>query len=117
MASAFWTGYDLGRFGGFSLRERYLRGMAEMAASADGSGILPMRVGIGHDTHRLVDDRPLILGGLRIEHPRGLAGHSDADVVCHAVADALLGAAALGDIGEHYPDTDPQWRGLDSTRL
>ena len=76
-----------------------------------------MRVGIGHDTHRLVEGRPLILGGLRIDHPRGLAGHSDADVVCHAVADALLGAAALGDIGEHYPDTDPKWRDLDSARL
>ena len=76
-----------------------------------------MRVGIGHDTHRLEEGRPLILGGLRIEHPRGLVGHSDADVVCHAVADALLGAAGLGDIGEHYPDTDPQWKGLDSTRL
>ena len=76
-----------------------------------------MRVGIGHDTHRLVDGRPLILGGLRIDHPRGLAGHSDADLVCHAVADALLGAAGLGDIGEHYPDTDPKWKGLDSTRL
>jgi 2-C-methyl-D-erythritol 2,4-cyclodiphosphate synthase len=76
-----------------------------------------LRVGIGHDTHRLVDGRPLILGGLRIDHPKGLAGHSDADVVCHAVADALLGAAGLGDIGEHYPDTDPKWRGFDSTRL
>ena len=76
-----------------------------------------MRVGIGHDTHRLVEGRPLILGGLRIDHPWGLAGHSDADVVCHAVADALLGAAGLGDIGEHYPDTDPGWQGLDSTRL
>lgn len=76
-----------------------------------------MRVGLGHDTHRLVEGRPLILGGLRIEHPRGLLGHSDADVVCHAVADALLGAAGLGDIGEHYPDTDPRWKGLDSTRL
>jgi 2-C-methyl-D-erythritol 2,4-cyclodiphosphate synthase len=76
-----------------------------------------VRVGIGHDTHRLGEGRPLILGGLRIEHPRGLLGHSDADVVCHAVADALLGAAGLGDIGEHYPDTDPQWRGLESTRL
>ena len=76
-----------------------------------------MRVGIGHDTHRLVEGRPLVLGGLRIDHPRGLAGHSDADVVCHAVADALLGAAGLGDIGEHYPDTDPKWSGLDSTRL
>ena len=59
----------------------------------------------------------MILGGQRIAHPRGLVGHSDADVVCHAVADALLGAAGMGDIGEHYPDTDPQWRGLDSTRL
>ncbi len=76
-----------------------------------------MRVGIGHDTHRLVEGRALVLGGLRIDHPRGLAGHSDADVVCHAVADALLGAAGLGDIGEHYPDTDPRWQGLDSTRL
>jgi 2-C-methyl-D-erythritol 2,4-cyclodiphosphate synthase len=76
-----------------------------------------LRVGIGHDTHRLDEGRPLILGGLRIDHPRGLVGHSDADVVCHAVADAILGAAGLGDIGEHYPDTDPQWRGLDSTRL
>ena len=76
-----------------------------------------MRVGIGHDTHRLVEGRPLILGGVRIEHSRGLAGHSDADVVFHAVADAVLGAAALGDIGEHYPDTDPKWRGLDSTCL
>ncbi len=76
-----------------------------------------MRIGIGHDTHRMEEGRPLILGGLRIEHPRGLVGHSDADVVCHAVADALLGAAGMGDIGEHYPDTDPKWKGLDSTRL
>jgi 2-C-methyl-D-erythritol 2,4-cyclodiphosphate synthase len=76
-----------------------------------------LRVGIGHDTHRLEEGRPLILGGQRIAHPRGLVGHSDADVVCHAVADALLGAAGLGDIGEHYPDTDPRWEGLDSGRL
>jgi 2-C-methyl-D-erythritol 2,4-cyclodiphosphate synthase len=76
-----------------------------------------VRVGIGHDTHRLGEGRPLVLGGLRIDHPRGLVGHSDADVVCHAVADALLGAAGLGDIGELYPDTDPRWHGLDSTRL
>jgi len=73
-----------------------------------------MRVGIGHDTHRLVEGRPLILGGVRLEHPRGLAGHSDADVVLHAVTDALLGAAGLGDIGDAYPDTDPAWRGADS---
>jgi 2-C-methyl-D-erythritol 2,4-cyclodiphosphate synthase len=78
---------------------------------------LQVRVGIGHDTHRLCAGRPLLLGGVRIEHPLGLVGHSDADVVCHTVADALLGAAGLGDIGEHYPDTDPQWRDLDSTRL
>ena len=76
-----------------------------------------MRVGIGHDTHRLVEGRPLILGGVRIEHSRGLLGHSDADVVLHALADALLGAAGLGDIGEHFPDTDPQWEGLDGGKL
>jgi 2-C-methyl-D-erythritol 2,4-cyclodiphosphate synthase len=74
-------------------------------------------VGIGHDTHRLDVGRPLILGGIRIEHPRGLVGHSDADVVLHAVADALLGAAALGDIGEHYPDTDARCKWLDSAVL
>lgn len=76
-----------------------------------------MRVGIGHDTHRLVEGRPLILGGVRIPSDRGLWGHSDADVVLHAVADALLGAAALGDIGEHFPDTDPRYKDLDSSRL
>ncbi|HEV3167971.1 MAG TPA: 2-C-methyl-D-erythritol 2,4-cyclodiphosphate synthase [Isosphaeraceae bacterium] len=78
---------------------------------------MSVRVGLGYDTHRLVAGRPLILGGVRIEHDRGLEGHSDADVVLHAVADALLGATGLGDIGEHYPDTDPQWAGLDSQRL
>jgi 2-C-methyl-D-erythritol 2,4-cyclodiphosphate synthase len=72
------------------------------------------RIGSGHDTHRLVEGRPLILGGMRIEHPRGLAGHSDADAVLHAVTDALLGAAALGDIGDLFPDTDPQWKDADS---
>lgn len=76
-----------------------------------------MRVGIGHDTHRLVAGRPLILGGVRIDHPLGLLGHSDADVVMHAVADALLGAAGLGDIGEIFPDTDPEWAGLDGGQL
>ncbi len=73
-----------------------------------------MRVGIGHDTHRLTEGRPLILGGVRIEHHRGLLGHSDADVVLHAVTDALLGAAGLGDIGDAYPDTDPAWHNADS---
>ncbi len=73
-----------------------------------------MRVGSGHDTHRLGPDRPLILGGVRIAHPRGLIGHSDADVVLHALTDALLGAAGLGDIGDAYPDTDPQYKDRDS---
>ena len=73
-----------------------------------------MRVGIGHDTHRLVEGRPLILGGVRVEHARGLAGHSDADVVLHVLTDALLGAAALGDIGDAYPDTDPAYQDADS---
>jgi len=73
-----------------------------------------MRVGIGHDTHRLEVGRPLILGGVRIEHPRGLAGHSDADVILHALTDALLGAAGLGDIGDAFPDTDSQWKDADS---
>jgi len=74
-----------------------------------------IRVGSGHDTHRLIEGKPLILGGVRIEHPRGLDGHSDADVVLHALTDALLGAAGLGDIGDAYPDTDPQWKGAAST--
>jgi 2-C-methyl-D-erythritol 2,4-cyclodiphosphate synthase len=72
------------------------------------------RIGSGHDTHRLAEGRPLILGGVAIPHPRGLVGHSDADVVLHAVTDALLGAAALGDIGDAYPDTDQQWKDADS---
>ena len=73
-----------------------------------------IRVGSGHDSHRLAEDRQLILGGVIIPHPRGLVGHSDADVVLHAVTDALLGALALGDIGDAYPDTDPKWKGADS---
>jgi len=73
-----------------------------------------MRVGIGHDTHRLAEGRPLLLGGVRVEHARGLVGHSDADIVLHALTDALLGAAGLGDIGDAYPDTDPQWKNADS---
>jgi 2-C-methyl-D-erythritol 2,4-cyclodiphosphate synthase len=73
--------------------------------------------GIGWDCHRLVEGRPLILAGVRIEHDRGLAGHSDADVLTHAVIDALLGAACLGDIGEHFPDDDPRWKDADSLAL
>ncbi|WP_263788764.1 2-C-methyl-D-erythritol 2,4-cyclodiphosphate synthase [Salinibacter grassmerensis] len=76
-----------------------------------------MRIGFGYDVHRLVEDRPLILGGVQVPHDQGLAGHSDADVLLHAVADALLGAAALGDIGAHFPDTDAEWKGADSQAL
>ena len=75
------------------------------------------RVGIGYDIHRLVEGRPLILGGVEIPFERGLVGHSDADAVCHAVTDALLGAAAAGDIGRHFPDTDPRWNGASSIEL
>lgn len=77
----------------------------------------PVRVGTGYDVHALVEGRPLILGGVRIEFERGLAGHSDADVLLHAIADALLGAAALGDIGQHFPDTDARFAGADSAEL
>ena len=73
--------------------------------------------GIGWDSHRLVEGRPLVLGGVRLEHERGLDGWSDADVLAHAVIDALLGAAGLGDIGEQFPDTDPRYRGADSLEL
>ena len=76
-----------------------------------------MRIGHGYDVHRLVPDRALILGGVTIPYELGLLGHSDADVLLHAVADALLGAAALGDIGVHFPDTDPAYKGADSLKL
>jgi 2-C-methyl-D-erythritol 2,4-cyclodiphosphate synthase len=76
-----------------------------------------MRIGQGFDIHALVPGRKLIIGGVEIAHERGLAGHSDADVLLHAVCDALLGAAGLGDIGTHFPDTDPQYRGVDSRAL
>ena len=75
------------------------------------------RVGIGYDSHRLVEGRPLILGGVRVPFDKGLQGHSDADVVLHAVSDALCGAAGLPDIGQLFPDTDPQWLGADSWQL
>ena len=76
-----------------------------------------MRIGHGYDVHRLVQDRDLILGGVNIPFHSGLDGHSDADVLLHAVSDALLGAAGLGDIGRHFPDTDPQYKGADSLKL
>ena len=78
---------------------------------------MPVRVGIGYDLHRLVEGRPLILGGVRIPYERGLTGHSDADAVCHAATDAILGAAAAGSIGQHFPDTDPRWAGVSSLEL
>ncbi|MCD8118954.1 MAG: 2-C-methyl-D-erythritol 2,4-cyclodiphosphate synthase [Lachnospiraceae bacterium] len=76
-----------------------------------------MRIGIGYDVHRLVEGRKLILGGVDIPYEKGLLGHSDADVLLHAIMDALLGAAALGDIGQHFPDSDPAYRGCDSRML
>ena len=76
-----------------------------------------MRVGMGYDVHRLVEDRKLILGGVEIPYEKGLLGHSDADVLLHAIMDALLGAAALGDIGKHFPDTDEKYKGISSITL
>ncbi len=76
-----------------------------------------MRVGMGYDVHKLTEDRKLILGGVEIPYDKGLLGHSDADVLLHAIMDALLGAAALGDIGRHFPDTDPEYKGASSLKL
>ncbi len=76
-----------------------------------------MRIGMGYDVHRLVQDRKLIMGGVEIPYEKGLLGHSDADVLLHAIMDALLGAAALGDIGKHFPDTDPVYKGISSIKL
>ena len=75
------------------------------------------RIGIGYDIHRLEEGRPLILGGVTIPHTKGFVAHSDGDALCHAITDALLGALALGDIGSHFPDTDPQYKGADSVAL
>ncbi|WP_302625775.1 2-C-methyl-D-erythritol 2,4-cyclodiphosphate synthase [uncultured Eubacterium sp.] len=76
-----------------------------------------MRIGMGYDVHKLVENRKLILGGVEIPYEKGLLGHSDADVVVHAIMDALLGAGALGDIGKHFPDTDPAYKGISSIEL
>jgi len=78
---------------------------------------MTMRIGTGYDVHALVPARPLVIGGVTIPHPRGLAGHSDADVLLHAITDALLGALALGDLGAHFPDSDPRYKGADSRTL
>ena len=90
---------------------------AARAVVADSPGVTGMRIGIGYDLHRLVDGRPLVLGGVTIPYARGLLGHSDADAVCHAVVDAILGAAAAGDIGQHFPNSDPQWKDVSSLDL
>lgn len=97
---------------------------ADLARAQEAPGLSPganaasrIRVGTGYDLHRLVDGRPLVLGGVDVPSARGALGHSDADVVCHAVTDAILGAAALGDIGRHFPDTDPAWKGASSLDL
>ena len=76
-----------------------------------------MRIGLGYDVHKLVEDRPLIIGGVNIPHEKGLFGHSDADVLVHAIMDGMLGALALGDIGKHFPDTDEKYKGADSMKL
>jgi len=81
------------------------------------TAVHPARIGFGYDVHRMTEGRKLIIGGVEIPHPTGLDGHSDADVLLHAVADALLGAAALGDIGKHFPDTDPRYKGVSSLIL
>lgn len=87
------------------------------ASSHSPTPLFSVRIGLGYDIHRLVPGRPLVLGGVTVPSPLGLQGHSDADVLTHAVIDALLGAAALGDIGLHFPDTDERWRGADSLAL
>ena len=90
----------------------------KLTVASDFAAALPMmRVGTGYDVHRLVDGEELWLGGIKIDHPRGLAGHSDADVVIHALVDAILGAIGAGDIGSHFPPSDPAWRGASSDRF
>ncbi|WP_159337915.1 2-C-methyl-D-erythritol 2,4-cyclodiphosphate synthase, partial [Escherichia coli] len=76
-----------------------------------------MRIGLGYDVHKLTEDRKLIIGGVEIPHDKGLLGHSDADVLIHAIMDSILGALALGDIGKHFPDTDEEYKGVDSMKL
>ena len=88
-----------------------------MSAAAGPAPAEGLRVGIGYDSHPFAEGRPLVIGGVEIEHDRGLGGHSDADVLAHAVADAVLGAAGLGDLGRHFPDDDERWRDADSIDL
>ena len=113
-----WAGYRVALVDGVPNNIKITTpGDLEFARRLLGDSMTMPRVGIGYDLHRLVEGRPLILGGVEIPFERGLVGHSDADVVCHAVTDALLGAAAAGDIGRHFPDTDPRWKGASSIEL
>lgn len=98
-------------------REQRFRSVHGAGAGNHVDTMTGIRVGTGFDAHALAEGRPLILGGVTIPHPRGLAGHSDGDVLTHAVASALLGAAALGDLGTHFPSSDPRYAGVDSTLL
>src|SRR5437588_7978053 len=92
--------------------------MSGIASAGQNAHSAPVnRVGIGYDVHRLVEGRPLVLGGVQIEHARGLEGHSDADVLLHAICDAILGALGAGDLGAHFPDTDPTYKDADSRAL
>jgi 2-C-methyl-D-erythritol 2,4-cyclodiphosphate synthase len=91
--------------------------IAERLLSISSAPTATMRIGNGYDLHRLVADRPLILGGVTIPFEKGLLGHSDADVICHAVTDAVLGAVGAGDVGRHFPDTDLAWKGANSLEL
>lgn len=100
----------------FGIAEEWKSGNSEWQGLA-GKEEQCMRVGMGYDVHRLVEDRELIIGGVKIPYEKGLLGHSDADVLLHAVMDALLGAAALGDIGKHFPDSDPAYKGISSVAL
>lgn len=99
------------------LRNKYDKLRYDTLIFEDMKERITMRVGMGYDVHKLVEGRRLVLGGVEIPYEKGLLGHSDADVLVHAVMDALLGAAALGDIGKHFPDTDPQYKGISSIRL
>ena len=91
--------------------------MAELLLEITGGNNNDMRIGMGYDVHKLTEGRKLIIGGVEIPYEKGLLGHSDADVLLHAIMDALLGAAALGDIGKHFPDTDPAYKGISSLKL
>ena len=91
--------------------------MAELLLEITGGNFNNMRIGMGYDVHKLTEGRKLIIGGVEIPYEKGLLGHSDADVLLHAIMDALLGAAALGDIGRHFPDTDPAYKGISSLKL